>query len=405
MTAPFVVHPPETTVHGGRAVYRVPLDGAAVDTVDIAVDAEYGELLSDRADAAAVAALVPAMATGAPLHVQGSLSAPLHRALGDGADPGPLQRVLAANNPALAPVPVAADDARPAAAPGPYVATGFSAGIDSFDVLYDAHFAPDEPPAHRLTHLLFNDVGSGRGGARLAADEARLHAAAARIGLPLVVSRTNFDSLYGGTAPDGRPAPFDRPTGFKRTHTLRNAAVALALQGAAGGPGISRWLYASAYGPSAAHLRPADDVAYADHVVVPLLSTGGLTAVSVGGDRTRVEKTLRVARLPDSYDLLDVCFKPSADRNCGTCAKCLRTALTLDLADLLDLYRNVFDLAAYRARRPSYSADVIREANPFAREIVRFARDLGRALPLQNPLWYRVWGRARSQARRWFGTA
>ena len=113
---------------------------------------------------------------------------------------------------------------------------------------------------------------------------------------------------------------------FKETPTLRNASVAFALTG-----GIGRYLYASSYSYDDVSVAATHEIPFADPIVLPLLSTESLDAMSVGSEYARIEKMLRVAEIPDSYTALDVCARwnnSSGYRNCGSCWKCLRTLAT-----------------------------------------------------------------------------
>lgn len=113
------------------------------------------------------------------------------------------------------------------------VVTGFSGGIDSF-CNYFEHTPPQVEPGHVITHFVYNDVGSH--GQHKTEQEKRIYAArlqnidsfAAEVGILLVGVDSNLDHYIDYT--------------FELTHTVRNAAVALLMQGH-----CARFLYASAY--------------------------------------------------------------------------------------------------------------------------------------------------------------
>lgn len=161
------------------------------------------------------------------------------------------------------------------------VAIGFSGGIDSYCALAD-HYYSDIPERFKITHLLFNNVGShGTDGERLFRKRfERLAPSAERIGLPLLMINSNLDSFM------------PKNLGFQKTHTMRNASVAHLLQG-----GIGRYMYTSTYKYSDMFIGPTYDTAYSDLATLPLLSTDTLDAFSVGSEYSRVQKTLRVAEL------------------------------------------------------------------------------------------------------------
>ncbi|HOX20040.1 MAG TPA: hypothetical protein PLI70_03840 [Gemmatimonadales bacterium] len=327
------------------------------------VEERLADLLTTSSDAALVALLIPAMATGEDIHLEGEVSERLYHSLA-----GPYQDLLRAVIPPLHRIAIHASGfqaprARPAA-----VATGLSCGIDSYCLLLD-HFFAEDPVGGKVTHLLFNNVGShGKDGERVFRQRlARVTPVAARIGLPLVAVDSNLDEFYGAGL------------SFIQTHTPRNASVALLLQG-----GIGQWLYAAGYSNDTMFVGPTHEIAAADGVALPMLCTESLEITLRGGEYTRAQKTLRVAGLPLSYDTLDVCANPVTDRNCSICQKCLRTLLTLEIAGHLGLYARAFDLDAYRGRRGKYAAKVLRSRNRFDKDVVDLAVERGFAFPLRS---------------------
>jgi hypothetical protein len=168
---------------------------------------------------------------------------------------------------------------------------------------------------------------------------------------------------------------------FQQTHTPRNASVALLLQA-----GIGRFLYASGYDYRRVFIGATFDTAYSDPVTLPMFSTEAIDLFLVGGQYTRVEKTLRIASLEDTPTMLDVCAGGAKAGNCSTCRKCLRTLLTLEIAGLIDQYDRAFDLAAYALQRDRYIIKVLRCHDPLLQELVSFAREHGLACPLHARL-------------------
>ena len=262
-------------------------------TLQYTVLGEFGDLLTDSCDAALLALLIPAMASGEAIDVAGAVSERLYHNLA-----GPYQRLLQHVIPSLRRVRLRCANIRSADRRAPGVATGFSAGVDSYCVLADYYYSP-VPAGLKLTHLLFNNVGShGQGGehvfnTRFAALEPQVE----RIGLPFVRINSNLDAFY------------PRQLAFQQTHTPRNVSVALLLQ-----QGIGRFMYASAYSYRDVFIGPTCSMAYSDTAAVPLLSTEVLDACSVGSEYTRVEKTLRVADIPQSWQTLDICVTPDKAR-------------------------------------------------------------------------------------------
>jgi hypothetical protein len=129
-------------------------------------------------------------------------------------------------------------------------------------------------------------------------------------------------------------------------------------------------------------------MAHSDSVSLPLLSTEVVGVFSAGSEYTRLEKTLRVADIEDSYQTLDVCVQEEKAGNCSTCWKCMRTLLTLEIAGLLDRYKHSFDLQAYRSHHERYIAEVLKSRHdPMLRDVVSFAKKRGFEFPL-TARWY-----------------
>lgn len=371
---------PEITRRDGDAVYEVPVHSSrGPDRLWYRVEARFGDFVADTCDAPLVALLIPAMTLGEDVEVAGVLSERLLYNIA-----GPYQRVLERLIPSLRRVKVQAEDVRhahPRFASGrpPGVATGFSGGIDSFCLLADHHLAPpaEVPPSFRLTHLLFNDVGShGRGGERLFLERfAALKPHAERIGLPFIKVSSNLAAFYEGAFK------------FVQTHTPRNVSVALLL-----GKGIGRYLYASGTDYANVFVGPSREMSCADAIALPMLSTESMEAFSVGSEYTRVEKTLRVAGIAEAHAALDVCTRSAGPGNCSTCGKCMRTLVTLEIGGVLDRFAPSFDLAAYARRRDRYLRAALRSRHHYIEEIRRLARERGVDLLPRRGAWARLRG-------------
>jgi len=362
---------PEVLHQKNEVLYRVNVDSAeGNDTLWYRLPSMCHDLITTSSDAPLVALLLPAMAQGEDIHVAGSISERLWYNLSR-----PYQRLLQHAIPWLRPVNIYPEELQHTDTSPPGVATGFSAGVDSFSVLAD-HYYSEVPAAFRVTHLLYNNVGShGTGGSRLFQERyARLEPVAHRMGLPFVTVDSNVDAFYG------------KGLGFTRTHTARNASVALLLQ-----RGIGRYMYASAYSYSDVFVGESNSSAYTDTIALPLLSTETLDALSVGSEYTRVEKTLRVAGLPDSYRALDVCANAEHSgepANCSTCWKCKLTLLTLDIAGVMERYSASFNLEVYKQVRSNFICRALTSHGPHLREVVQFARARGYSFPW----WTRLLG-------------
>jgi len=342
------------------------------------IPADYEEMVSPRADAALVALLIPAMVAGGTLHVEGPVTDELLFRLGHG-----YQDVVRAVIPTLRPVEVIAPQRVPARPRETGVATGFSAGVDSFTVLADHFYDSGVPSALRITHLLFHRVGShddaGEAEKQLFLDRLnRASRVADKIGLPFIPVDTNLMDAYQGTGLD-----------YQQSHTPRDASVAFLLQ-----RGVGRWLYASALHLRHTHIGKFYDISLTDPVALPMISTSSLLLESHGGQYTRFDKTMRIAELPDSYWSLDVCVSGTLGTNCSKCFKCLRTIATLEIGGVLDRYQDVFDLEVYQRHRDSYLALAPLSRDVVVKELVVQAKRRGFALPRPSlrrvsPILYR----------------
>jgi hypothetical protein len=106
-------------------------------------------------------------------------------------------------------------------------------------------------------------------------------------------------------------------------------------------------LFSFFYLPGGATYRYQDNAPHGWHpAVLPLLGSDDTEMLFDGGDATRAEKTLVLARWEETYETLRVCWRPTvfnADsgliENCCRCPKCLRTMATLEMAGALSKYR------------------------------------------------------------------
>lgn len=217
----------------------------------------------------------------------------------------------------------------------------FTGGVDSFYTVLKN--LDRERGDNRITHLIFI-----RGYADCPLENAtlwanltgRLEAAAADLGLELIVAETNLKTFT--------PAPGVAWDWFAGSQL---ASVGLCLTG-----GLRR-LYIPG-GDTYSTLSP-----WGSHPLVdPLWSTDGLEFRHDGCEAYRSEKLNRVARWPAAMKQLWVCgYDPSGLRNCGTCEKCLRTMIGL-AALSADVPRELFaePLDLERVRRLDGGNRVIR---------------------------------------------
>lgn len=366
---------PKITNNKQDIIYSVEVDfSKGNETLFYCLDAEYANLISSRSDAALAALLIPAMTYGEDIYISGTVSEKLYYNLSV-----TYQKILKIILPSLQLINIYADDIQPANGNPSGVATGFSAGIDSYCVLADHYYQKHIAPGFRTTHLLYNNVGShGQGGEILFKQRYQLLKpfVTEKIGLPFIAVNSNLNKFY-------------RKFNFQQTHTPRNASVALLLQN-----GIKNYMYASAYSFQDVFIGSEKNgnligMGYSDPITLPLLSNETLNAFSVGSEYSRVDKTIKVAQIEDSYKTLDVCFNDSIVENCSTCDKCMRTLLTLEILGMIDCYKEAFDLEAYYKKRNSHIAyRIIKSKDPLNKEVIKFAKDKDFKFPLSiNLLW------------------
>jgi hypothetical protein len=327
------------------------------------IPAEFADHVTDKADAAVLGLLIPAMETGEPLHAEGRVSRRLLTALNDAYQP-----MLLPVLPHLRLIPVTAAEVTTETYPTAHaVATGYSGGVDSLTTLLRPR--PDgEQPISLLVH---NEVGAHGDGAKAAGifreRLARAHVAAARFGLPLIGIDSNLAAFYPQTIP------------FIATHSPRNAAALLVLQ-----RGVSVYEYSSGHPRHRQVLRKPGDIARIDEVSLPLLSTESFRLKPTGADYTRLQKLLLVSAEPVTYGLLDVCLKPRRARgriNCSTCVKCLRAQFLLESVGRLQHYHQVFDLRRFARLRTFQITDMLRGQLDQPDELLHHALDQGVKVP------------------------
>uniref|UniRef100_UPI000B325623 hypothetical protein n=1 Tax=Endozoicomonas arenosclerae TaxID=1633495 RepID=UPI000B325623 len=212
-----IISKPEITRSNGVARYSARISHAlGNETLKYSVQDEFFELMSDRADAALLALLIPAMSRGEPIKVEGAVSEHLYHHLS-----GPYQHVLKSIMPHLQLIEICADQIVNSSYDGKGVATGFSGGIDSYCTLAD-YFYSEVSPGFKVTHLIYNNVGSHgkKTNPEILFNDRyeALKPVAEKIGLPFIKVNSNLDHFY-----------CDR-LHFMQTHTARNTSVALLLQ-------------------------------------------------------------------------------------------------------------------------------------------------------------------------------
>lgn len=324
-------------------------------------------------DWAAVAALIPAMFLGQNLIIKGSISRELKRAL-----TSDLQDVLKIYEPEYKRITVECDSVYdPESTRNNRVATGFSAGVDSFATVC-LYSGQEFDPVIPLTDLCTFNVGAMGEDDTVEVQKIfksycdRSDQFAERNGLNSISVDTSIASLYqcGG--------PNNPLLNFQKTHSFRNAAAALTLTNR-----LDYYLYSSAYGLDGIKIATADDPACMDPIILPLLSSKRTTIISSGAGLSRFEKTKLLTCSVDAQRMLDVCANSAEVRlgsryiNCSKCWKCNRTMISLEVLGKLDEFRGVFDIDYYEEnKRAAYNQLIISSAggNKLDMEVLQQAR-------------------------------
>jgi hypothetical protein len=227
----------------------------------------------------------------------------------------------------------------------------FTGGVDSFHTVLENR--------ELLTGLLFihgMDIRLEDTDFRVRVGK-ELTAAAADIGLPLLQVVTNVREVTDPYASWGRKA---------HGSILSSVAILLAER-------------ADTFLIPGSRLRSTvRGVGWGSHVLIDRLnSTDYLSVVHDGADTTRHSKTARIAQSETALRYLRVCYSSRSEYNCGTCPKCRRTQLDLDLAGVTDTGRIFSEsvpipqvLAEFEIPTPG--------ALNFARQTVQVARALDR---------------------------
>ncbi len=245
---------------------------------------------------------------------------------------------------------------------GKIAGTGLSCGIDSFATYYD-HIKETGP--YEINYFTFFNVGSHLD---FGGEEARkiyynrlksVNEFAQKEGKEVISVDSNLSEVL--------------KMNFQQTHSLRSISCVLHLQKL-----FKNYYYASAYRFDHFILNSKDTSDF-DLFNVQMLSTESTNFFASAAQYSRLERTLMVAEHPETYQKLDVCTNPSLQSdfvNCSTCYKCLRTQLTLDFANKLELYKDVFDINKYYKIKDQYIGQLItkNKKSPLDKEVIEFLK-------------------------------
>jgi hypothetical protein len=337
------------------------------------VSGDFSDFVSDTQDAAVAALLIPAMHYGDDIIVKGKISESLLFNVNND-----LQSIYRIFHPHLRKIRIYADNVYNHSPQRENVATGFSGGVDSFHTLLHHYYSDNVSPGYKITHLLYNNVGShGKAGERLwLMRYKRLKALPEKYSIPFIGVNSNLEEYYSNY-------------NFLQTHTPRDASVGLLLQN-----GIGKYLYSSSINYPHLNMNPGKPITFADSIVLPRFSTTSLSLLSVGSGSSRVNKVSEIAEIPDSWELLDVCTDETDEANCSKCFKCMKTQFALDVAGKLENYSKVFDLQTYYSKRLEFISSIHRSRLIHLNEILSLAKEKNYKIPMRSYLYayFRVYG-------------
>ncbi|MCX2837496.1 hypothetical protein OQ279_04965 [Salinimicrobium sp. MT39] len=245
---------------------------------------------------------------------------------------------------------------------GNIAGTGLSCGVDSFATYYD-HLDEIEP--FKIEYFTFFNSGShgdlgGEHAWKVYND--RLHQVSSfahKVEKDVITVDSNISEIL--------------QMNFLQTNSLRNISCILHLQKL-----FKNYYLASKNRFDIFNLNAKDNQDY-DTLILGLLSTESLTFHSAVSQLKRTERTNFISTFPDTYSHLDVCTNPNERNNkinCSKCDKCLRTQLTLDLYDKLELYHDVFHLEEFYKRKNQFIGKILNFPNdPFNIDIYEVLKE------------------------------
>lgn len=253
-----------------------------------------------------------------------------------------------------------------------HVATGISCGVDSLYTI-ETHTAGDIPLSHKITDLVFLNVGSHKvcdgkqqndelfnGRRKICMDYA------AEKGLNVIEITSNLPLILD---------KYDNGYSHVENHTYMSAFCITWLQSY-----LIRYYYSSGYPFRDFHINEIGtrdfDSAFYDLLTLKCFSHGNLAFESCGGEIGRLEKVRLISQNPINCKYLNVCVaKPYND---GVCFKCSRTLLEIEAIGALDKYREAFDIDKYLETRKTHIASLIIQnhlKDPYALEIYPYFKN------------------------------
>lgn len=358
-------------------------DGFSYLTVDVkanytpqnnlwfSVPSEYEDWLTfDVYDAFLVAALYPAMYYNEPIEIEGYVS---HRLFYNCSHY--VKSIISYFRDGMSDIEIKVNGYKNAEKKHHHVATGFSAGIDSFVTFYD-HYEREIDPDYKVDSLFFFNVGSHGGGGEVARRKFierynYLKPFPDEKGLPYIPVDSNLFDFY------------QKYWEFDAGEFCRCSAI-LIFQRA-----IDKYYLSSDYSYGETMFFHFNKVTtsfsgLAETFTNPLLSTEGCEIISDGGQYMRTDKTLLLKDYEPAHRYLNVCVSSQESAcNCSRCHKCIRTLVALDTLGILDKFSKVFDINDYNRHKFGYKCRLRYEykSNAYIKDNVDFAKKSGRPFP------------------------
>ncbi len=376
-----LIRPTKVTKDEGRAILESVIEySGKQEKLWYSVDKKYGRYLTtEKLDGFLVGVLPLAMQLGDDITVKGAVSEKLYHNLTNY-----YMNIIRLAIPSLKPIkiiPDSIDDGKQYNCEGA-VGTGFTAGIDSFSTVLQYLLAEDVLPNYRITHFIFNNIGShgdektpARARAVFNSRYELIRGLPEELGIDLIKVDSNLNEFYSEF--------------YTETYQSRHLSCPLLLQKL-----FSKYYLSSDFRYQDSFIGPTDDIAHTNPSAVHLLSTETLEFISSGSQYSRIEKMKQLAAKNVMNHWLNVCVAHQGDgRNCSICYKCCRTLLTLELLGVIDNFGEVFDLYKWKKVRNRYIIiDVLsnksKDDDAFTQEIREYAADIGYSFPA----WQRALG-------------
>lgn len=223
---------------------------------------------------------------------------------------------------------------------GKAIGTGISCGVDSLSSVFFHNYKLSHDN-YKITQFTFFKAGAfnyGDGMEVMNTDgsnaydtnRARSQRFANEMNIPLLMVDSNIAEI----------APFPH----ELVDATRNNGIVLLFQKL-----FSVYYYSSTYNLNEFVIGPDKYSGFYEIYILPNISTDNITFYSAMSAFDRFEKTEILAEFDKAHEYLSLCTTGSF--NCGVCAKCTYTLLTLDIIGKLELFKDVFDLKKYEKTR------------------------------------------------------